>query len=307
MKQIAETVITAALLVGVALPSTAWSDSTRLLDLQERLNSQSNAFDQQMQRMHDLTQSQAAVNEWYRKARELPAGSVDFQHAEAKFVNARASLLRDQVVAVKGLKDINGRLEGTVAGLIGALQEQAQQRAGEDLNRLSGATFKRAVRQLQGTERLMNSLQAQGVVRKHPELAAVHAAFRAQARRIIARSKGSRIDQVGYLRELQAVIEAQGVLMDVVLADLHQKYLGLQALQVSGTTRLVGDRLQVVLKKTVQYFSQDGEDRDWNMIDQMQQKNAAGWSQSSAPSDQSLNDQLDALYEQGGGDDRQAR
>jgi len=290
----------ALVLVGSTLAApVALADTTRVLELQERLNRQAEAFDEQMVEMQNLAESHAEVDRWFHKARELPKGTIDFQHAQAQFVNARVKQLKAEVQTIRSLDEINEGLFGTVSHLIRALDEQERRSGSENLNRLSKASFDQAVRQLQGTERLMTALESSGVVDKHPELSAVRTAFRQQARRVVARSNRSRVDQVGYLRELQGVIEAQGVLMDVVLEDLRQKYLGLQTLQVTGTTRLVGERLQTVLTKTVRYFSQDGGDRDWDMIEEMQRQNTAGWASYTGNFDQSLERELEELANRG--------
>ena len=250
-----KSIIGMALTVFLLVGSAAYADTTLVLKLQERLSQQSEQYADRLQVLKQLEESSQDADKWYEKARSLPEDSVDQKYAVAKYVNERARLMEPMIGTVQELRGINATLELTVERLGEAVSERRAYGREQNLNRFSTGTYEKALENLKGANALMAVMSRDPNIARRPEFSMVAVTHQQVIDQLRDATENPDTDQAGLLKNLAAVIEAQGVLMDVVEDRLSQDIRRLQLLGTVGTTSVVTARIKKIMDRIAGLFN----------------------------------------------------
>lgn len=245
-----------AFIVGLFMVwgSTLYADTTRILELQEQLNSQGEKYLDRREALKQLEASRQLANEWYEKSLSLPDDSVERNYAVARFVNEQARILEPMIETVQELSEINERSKQTVERLIDVQAREKKSQGVRSLNRMPAATYKKVLENFTGANTLMTVMNGDPNIANQPDFAMVKMAHQKMINELRDATDNPETERDGFFKKLLAVIEARGILIDMKMDELRQNTRRLQLLGTSGASSIVTTRIMKVMGQSFGSF-----------------------------------------------------
>jgi len=267
---------------GIALSAisvTSAAETTLVLELQEELSRKSEVFGKRIDRFEKLSGSRDEANRWYKKAMKLPEESMDYKHAVAKYVATEARTLEPMAETIVELEEINDSMGSTLERLIDALAEERANKGFASVGSLSEEELRRTARNMSGFNSLMRVLALDPDVSSSAEFGTVYDNYRFTMTEFLDEGPVS-TNLLEQLSQVAKVVEAQGVLIGLARKRLRVDYNRLQALNMTGTSTVIAQRVQQVLAKLTGLFNGDYGRKSRRQTQTLMRKTRHGWAPS---------------------------
>ena len=248
------TLFISALLALMLSSGDCRAESTLIIELQQKLNSQSERFNERLSKLNaqDKSSDFKTANKWYETTRKLPKDAVDYQHAIAKYVLERSQLLESEIKEVLEMEQINQGLFTTIGQLIKALAEENKSTQQEQL---TTQEYQQAKQNMQGMQKLVSYLRQDKQIAQRPDFVSMTNTYEMTMNRILDKMGNKQLKLDKQLQQVANVIEVQGELIGAIKEDLKQEFQSLKVLDISQGSTIVATRVNSMLNGLTSWYN----------------------------------------------------
>lgn len=261
MKQYNSILILILVSTLTALSANVHAETTVILDLTQRIASQSAEYRQKQAQLIGLDRQKERAEKAYQKVRETKKGTKDYSYAVSNFVNTRLAVIEPKVTLINELKGLTLQSGEDLIALASAVAAQNQHHGftGDPAQlELIGETF-------EGTDALVSIINNDPVLANDPSVRSLSQTFRGLRRELINFERGNSGNNHDQIQTMLAIADTQTALLSVAKNRLRNEIDQIKMIQVNTLTATITREVDSVLEDLYGTLSYDSAGSDqWN-------------------------------------------